>query len=99
MKLYSKDRWKKRHKLYSSTAWRKRSLQHRKNNPLCVRCLARGQHRLSVVADHDNPLWKGREILTSKLNALCRECHTDKTLTEDLPKMQMSERTAFKFFD
>ena len=98
MKLYSKDRWKKRHKGYGSTAWRKRSLQHRKNNPLCQRCLARGQHRLSVVADHDNPLWKDREILTSKLNALCRECHTDKTICEDIPKMQMAEKTVFKFF-
>ena len=98
MKLYSKDRRAKKNKLYGSRYWRKLSLFHRKHNPLCVRCLARGQHVLADVADHDNPVWSGRGILTSKLNALCRECHTDKTITEDIPKLQIAEKTDFKFF-
>ena len=98
MELFTKARRKKRNKLYGSKHWRKRSLRHRKSNPLCVRCLALGRHRRAKVADHDNPLWKGREILTSKLNALCKECHTEKTWVEDIPKIKMAEKTALKFF-
>ena len=98
MNLFSKKRRQKRNKLYSSKYWRKLSLLYRKQNPLCVRCLARGQHKPAELADHDNPVWKGRGILTSKLNALCKQCHQDKTFCEDLPKIKMAEKTAFKFF-
>ena len=98
MDLFTKKRRKQRNKLYSSKYWRKLSLRHRKNNPLCVRCLARGQYKRAELTDHDNPVWSGRGILTSKLNALCKECHRDKTICEDLPKLQMAEKTALKFF-
>ena len=98
MKFYSKARRARRRKCYGSRYWRKLSLRHRKNNPFCVRCLARGQHKLADVADHDNPVWEGRGILTAKLNALCHECHKDKTIIEDFEKIKIAELTAFKFF-
>lgn len=98
MKLFSKERRKNKQKLYSSRYWRRLSLFHRKHNPLCVRCLASGKYVKAEVADHDNPVWEGRGILTSKLNALCRACHTEKTFVEDLPKIKMAKKTELKFF-
>lgn len=98
MDLFTKKRRQKTRKFYGSNKWRKLSLLHRKRNPLCVRCLDRGVHRVAKVADHDNPLWEGREGLTRKLNSLCLECHREKTLTEDIPKLQLAEKVKFKFF-
>ena len=98
MKLFSKERRDKKKKLYSSKHWRKLSLLYRKQNPLCVRCLSRGKYKQADVADHDNPVWEGRGILTSKLNALCNQCHSEKTVYEDIPKMKMKELTDFKYF-
>ena len=98
MGLFTKERRKKKRKFYSSKAWRKLSAHHRKHNPLCVRCLDRGIHRIAKVADHDNPIWEGRGGLTRNLNSLCLECHREKTQNEDIPKMIIAEKTAFKFF-
>ena len=98
MKLFSKKRRKKKQKFYGSKHWRKRSLLYRKNHPLCVRCLELGRYRIAKVADHDNPEWKGKEGLTNKLNALCLSCHREKTFSEDIPKLRITEKTAFNFF-
>ena len=98
MALFTKERRKKKRKFYASTAWRKLSAYHRKHNPLCVRCLDRGVYRTAKVADHEDPLWEGRAGLTRRLNSLCLACHKEKTINEDIPKLQVAEKTAFKFF-
>ena len=98
MALFTKDRRKRKIKFYNSPAWRKLSSYHRKQSPLCVRCLDRGIHTLAKVADHDNPIWEGREGLTRKLNSLCLDCHSEKTKVEDIPKLIVAEKTKFRFF-
>ena len=98
MELFTKSRRSKKRKFYSSKQWKKLSLWQRKHNPLCVRCLDRGVHRVAKVADHENPIWEGRKGLTKKLNSLCLECHREKTIVMDIPKLKVAEKTEFKFF-
>ena len=98
MDLFTKNRRDKKRKFYSSIQWRKLSLFHRKHNPLCVRCLDRGVHRVAKVADHDNPIWEGKKGLTKKLNSLCLDCHREKTICEDIPKLKVAEKTKLRFF-
>jgi 5-methylcytosine-specific restriction protein A len=56
-----------------------------KRNPLCVHCLARGEHTPAVDVDHIVAHHGDREKFWDSRNwqALCKPCHTRKTIKED----------------
>ena len=68
-----------------NSRWQKARLTYIKHNPLCVHCLAEGITKLATDVDHIIP-HKGSQALfwqTSNWQALCHECHSIKTATED----------------
>jgi len=48
-------------------------------SPLCVACQRAGRIRIADEVDHILPLHKGGTDDTDNLQALCTECHADKT--------------------
>lgn len=69
---------------YQSARWHRLSLQFRKANPLCAKCLKEGHTRLGQCADHVIPLvqWTGDPYAVSNLQTLCKSCHSKKTINE-----------------
>lgn len=55
---------------------RRRFLQR---NPLCVECERKGFIRAATVPDHIVALVNGGEDTEANLQALCEDCHRDKT--------------------
>jgi 5-methylcytosine-specific restriction endonuclease McrA len=60
-------------------AWRKLSKQVIKEEPLCRRCRLKN----SVMTDHILPKRLGGTDARSNLQALCKDCHDEKTRQED----------------
>lgn len=75
-----------RHKRGYGYRWSKYSKWYRQQNPLCVKCLAEGKLSSSEHVDHiiavsgpDDPLF----YASSNHQALCKSCHSRKTVKED----------------
>ena len=69
---------------YDST-WQKLRNAFIKRNPLCVYCMKTGVIKPAEEIDHIVP-HKGDNVLRlseSNLQALCKQCHSRKTATED----------------
>jgi 5-methylcytosine-specific restriction enzyme A len=47
--------------------------------PICVHCKAVGEVALATEVDHIVPLSKGGSDALDNLQALCKQCHSDKT--------------------
>jgi len=68
---------------YRSSGWTKVSLEHRKNNPLCVCCKEKGETTPAELVDHIIPLSQEGSLLdTNNHQSLCSKCHTYKTRLE-----------------
>lgn len=67
-------------------AWQKASKQYLTAHPLCVKCLEQGQFRKATVVDHIIPHRGDEKLFWDRENwqALCKEHHDRKTLTEDI---------------
>jgi 5-methylcytosine-specific restriction enzyme A len=62
---------------YDRVAWRRRAREHKRRNPLCVMCLARGLVVACEVADHVVPHKGDFQLFWSgELQSLCRRCHS-----------------------
>jgi 5-methylcytosine-specific restriction enzyme A len=66
--------------------WRRLRETHLSNNPLCVKCKARGFIVAGTDVDHiiafdgkDDPL----RLDPTNLQTLCKSCHSKKTIQED----------------
>ena len=57
----------------------KRNARLSQQEPLCVRCQAKGRVSVAKEWDHIIPLWKGGKDEESNLQGLCTPCHKDKT--------------------
>jgi len=59
-------------------------LRHRlfSQQPLCVRCVARGQVSVATIRDHIIPLAEGGQDNESNVQALCQDCSDAKTADE-----------------
>lgn len=56
--------------------------QHLSENPLCVRCLAKGRPRAATQLDHKQALVNGGKDFDedpSNAQGLCDDCHEEKT--------------------
>src|SRR5688572_3581902 len=72
---------------YQSSRWHRLSLQFRKKNPLCKRCLDKGITELGEVVDHVIPLtpWidMGNDPYDyTNLQTLSKSCHSIKTIED-----------------
>lgn len=68
-----------------NSRWQKARLTYLRKHPLCVYCLANDTTKLATDVDHIIP-HKGNQKLfwdTSNWQALCHECHSTKTASED----------------
>lgn len=66
--------------IYNSPRWRGLSKLHKKANPLCVECEAKGIVAAVYVTDHIVPINKGGAPYEwSNLQSLCRRCHDSKS--------------------
>jgi 5-methylcytosine-specific restriction protein A len=83
-KEYDNNRESSTKRGYNSR-WRKARLTYLSKNPICVRCEDKGITKLATDVDHIIP-HKGNQTLfwdTNNWQALCHECHSRKTATED----------------
>ncbi|MCP5016293.1 MAG: HNH endonuclease [Ketobacter sp.] len=70
-------------KFYNSRHWRKAAKLHKKNNPLCIDCMAQGVVKAVEITDHIIPIKQGGELYCqSNLQSLCIACHNTKTAEE-----------------
>lgn len=69
----------------ASAAWNKESKAHRRANPLCVRCKARGKIKLVDLTDHILPTRYFPELFFEPSNwqSLCIGCHALKTREDE----------------
>ena len=65
--------------------WHRASKAYLARNPLCVRCMKRGEYTAATVTDHIKPHKGDRDLFWNEANwqALCKRCHDKKTATED----------------
>jgi len=71
-----------RRAFYSSKKWADTSIEHRRREPLCRRCKAKGIVRAAQMVHHDPPveelLKRGLSPFDHKyLESLCNDCHLD----------------------
>lgn len=66
--------------------WQKASKVFLHSHPLCESCKAKGRYTKATVVDHIIPHRGNRELFWNRDNwqALCKQCHDRKTMTEDL---------------
>lgn len=70
-------------KFYKSKFWKKKSLDYRKEHPLCERCLKKGLYVPSQCVHHkihiNEENYQDPKILydDSNLEALCNQCHAE----------------------
>ncbi len=70
-------------KFYKSKDWKKKSIQYRKEHPLCERCLKKGLYERSTLVHHkvhiDATNYRDPAILLDdkNLEALCDKCHAE----------------------
>ena len=83
-KSYDDERPSAASRLYDRR-WREARIRYLAENPLCVKCLAKGRTEASNQVDHiirhkgDSRLFWDRK----NWQALCDACHSRKTATED----------------
>ena len=65
------------------TAWQKARRMVLADSPLCIQCLARGRCVPAEEVDHIVPLKAGGTNDRSNLQALCKACHSAKTMREN----------------
>ena len=63
--------------------WNLFSKKYRKEHPLCEVCLKEGRTSASDHVDHINPLAKGGTDELDNLQAICFDCHKEKTGREN----------------
>ena len=65
--------------------WHRASKAYLARNPLCVRCMKKGEYTSATVTDHITPHKGDRALFWDESNwqALCKRCHDRKTATED----------------
>lgn len=64
--------------------WRALRQKFLRANPLCAQCEKRGRIKPAVEVDHIIPLTQGGPRMDPRnLQALCRPCHSSKTVRED----------------
>lgn len=68
--------------------WQKVSKQYLQSHPLCVACMKQTppKYTKATVVDHIIPHRGDRKLFwdSSNWQALCKQCHDKKTLTEDI---------------
>lgn len=66
--------------------WQKVSKAYLQAHPLCVECMKNGRYVRATVVDHIKPHRGDQRLFWDEENwqALCKECHDRKTLTEDI---------------
>ena len=102
MKLYSKERRKKRSKYYKTGVWQKIRRLQLKKSAFCELCLKKTPKIIkeAKIVDHIDCGWETwNEFCSNKLQSLCFECHTQKTFGIDLPKLAKKQRTELKIQD
>ena len=62
--------------------WQAIRRQYIAENPLCVKCSARGLVVAATEVDHITPLSRGGTHEESNLQSLCKPCHSTKTAQE-----------------
>jgi 5-methylcytosine-specific restriction enzyme A len=65
-------------KLYARSRWRRRSRFHRRQNPLCARCLAEGRVREAALAHHVEEFREGMTEMhfwLGELESMCQDHH------------------------
>jgi len=56
--------------------------RHLEQEPLCVRCKAKGRVVAATQVDHRVPLWQGGLDVEANRQGLCDPCHDEKTTAE-----------------
>ena len=66
--------------------WQKARKSYLEAHPLCVECMKNGRYVRATVVDHIVPHRGDQKLFLDQSNwqALCKECHDRKTLTEDI---------------
>lgn len=66
---------------YNSRTWRQLSINHRKQQPLCMHCLEHHITKPADVADHVIEIREAYHMRldTTNLESLCHACHNSKT--------------------
>ena len=66
--------------------WQKARKSYLEAHPLCVECAKQGKYIRATVVDHIVPHRGNQKLFWDQNNwqALCKECHDRKTLTEDI---------------
>jgi 5-methylcytosine-specific restriction protein A len=66
-------------KVKRSHKWKRVAERHKKNNPLCVKCMENGKIKASEETHHIVPVSVNRdlEFAPDNLMALCKECHKE----------------------
>lgn len=71
---------------YKGAAWERLASAHKRANPLCVHCLAKGMRTPVWATDHIRPMNQGGAPLAwDNLQSLCRACHDLKSAGESRP--------------
>tara|TARA_R110000868_G_scaffold139805_2_gene354927 strand:+ start:10814 stop:11119 length:306 start_codon:yes stop_codon:yes gene_type:complete len=77
------QRENKNYSFYNSRLWRETSKLNLEINPLCVRCLERGEYTPADVTDHIKPINQGGDKMDDNNHqSLCHKCHNTKSATE-----------------
>lgn len=86
------DKKRERQRLYSSERWKKVRDIVLRNSPACKRC-----GRLAVEVDHIIPTSRGGEMFDlDNLQALCLECHRQKSYAENLQNYSKKDTSQAK---
>lgn len=64
------------------SAWRKIRNRYIAKHPLCAHCLRDGRYTAATEVDHIVPLSHGGKHAESNLQALCKSCHSKKTMQD-----------------
>ena len=66
--------------------WQKARKSYLEAHPLCVQCAKQGKYVRATVVDHIVPHRSDQKLFWDQNNwqALCKNCHDKKTLTEDI---------------
>ena len=67
------------------SVWQKARKRFLRMHPLCVRCMEEGKYVKATVVDHIEPHRGDPKLFWDEGNwqALCKQCHDKKTMTED----------------
>ena len=73
------------HRRGYGAAWRKARAYQLRTEPLCRHCATIGRVEPATEVDHVVPIRRGGARLDpANLQALCKRCHSRKTMTQDM---------------